>query len=127
MFVAASPSTSQFLTNRPTTFDAALKGGQMVVPGSGLKPLQHLDHIRQVSGMDQALVHGKVLDSCVHTHLAGVEQTIRNVNLVRVGDGRMRDIVLFIKCQQRLDMALLGLYNVDEGAYGAKRIDKTWR
>lgn len=95
----------------------------MVVPGSGLKPLQHLDHIGQVSGLDQAVVHGKVLDFCVHTRLAGFEQIIRNVNLVRVGDGRKREFVLFIKCQQRVDMALLGHYNVDEGAYGAERID----
>ena len=99
----------------------------MVVPGCGLKPLEHFDDIGQVSGLDQAVVHRKVFDFCFHTYFACFEQTVRNVNQIRVGDGRKRDIVLFIKCQQRLDMALLGLYNVDEGAYGAKRIDKTWR
>jgi hypothetical protein len=59
-----------------------LKGGQMIVPGSGLKPLEFFDYIRQVSGFDQALVQSEVLDFCVHTHLACFEQTIRNVNPV---------------------------------------------
>ena len=97
------------------TFHAPLKGGQMVVPGRGLKPLEHFDDIGQVSGLYQAVVHRKVLDFCVHTHLACFEQTIRNVNPIRVGDGRKRDIVFFIKYQQRIDMPLLASTMLTKG------------
>ena len=95
----------------------------MAVSGCSLQTLQDMNYIGQVCGFDQPVVHGEVPDFCSNPHFACLQQIVRNFNLFRSRNSRKRDSVLFKQCQQRLDMPLFSLYNVDEGTDGAESVD----
>jgi hypothetical protein len=95
----------------------------MTVSGCGLQALQDMNHVGQVCGFDQPVVHGEVPDFCIHPHFACLQQIVRDFNLFRSRNSRERDSVLFKQCQQRLDMPLFSLYNVDEWTDGAESVD----